>query len=147
MANAKIDIVGEADLPLVADLYSQVFKPPHDVEFFKRRFLGRHNTLILIAAVEERRRGFFTGFELKPDVFFAWLVGILPDYRRQGIASQLMDGAAAWAHGQEYESIRFECHNQHRPMLHMAIQHGFDIVGLRQDSDRSANLVIFEKPL
>lgn len=145
MANAKIDIVGAGDLPLIADLYSQMFKPPRDVEFFRRRFLGRHNVLMLVAAVEERAVGFFIGFELKPDVFFAWLYGVLPDYRRQGIASQLMDAAHAWAPEQGYDGVRLECHNQHRPMLHMAIRHNYDIVGLRWDADRAANLVIFEK--
>ncbi len=148
MANAKIDIVGAGELPLIADLYSQVFKPPRDVEFFKRRFVGRHNVLLLVAAVEERAIGFFVGFELKPDVYFAWLFGVLPDYRRQGIASQMLDAVHAWvAEQQDYAAIRVECHNQHRPMLHLCIQHSYDIVGIRWDSDRAANLVIFEKAM
>ena len=147
MANAKVDIVGLSDLPLVTDLYNQIFKPARDQEFFKRRFLGRHNDLILIASVEERPVGFFMGFELKPNTFFAWLFGTLADYRRQGVASQLLEAVHAWAHEQGYELIRFECHNQHRAMLHLAIDHSYDIVGMRWDSDRAANLVIFEKVL
>jgi hypothetical protein len=45
----------------------------------------------------------------------------------------------------EYSSIRFECQNQHRPMLHLAIALGYDVVGIRWDPDRTSNLVIFEK--
>ena len=52
-----------------------------------------------------------------------------------------------WAKQNDYESIRFECHNQHRPMLHLAIALGYDIVGIRWDPDRGDNLVIFEKVL
>lgn len=147
MANAKIDIVGQAELPLVADLYSQVFKPARDAAHFRRRFLGRYNPLILIALIEEKPAGFFTGFELKPDVFFTWLVGVLPDYRRAGVASQLMEAGQAWAQSHGYETARFECHNHHRAMLHMAIKHDYDIVGLRWDPDHAANLVIFEKSI
>jgi GNAT superfamily N-acetyltransferase len=147
MANAKIDIVGQADLALIADLYSQIFRPAHDAEFFRRRFLGRYNPLLLVASVDEHAVGFFTGFELKPTVFFAWLYGVLPDFRRAGIASQMVDAAHSWAFEHDYQSIRFECHNQHRPMLHLAIAHGYDIVGIRWDADRSNNLVIFEKVL
>ena len=94
---------------------------------------------MLVARVEDQPRLF--GFELKP-ASSAWF-GCCR-VRRQGIASQLMD-AITWLIG--YDSIRFECHNQHRPMLHMAIALGYDIVGIRWDPDRGDNLVIFEKAL
>ena len=67
--------------------------------------------------------------------------------RRQGIASQLMDAVHSWARQNDYESIRFECHNQHRPMLQLAIGREYDILGIRWDPDRGENLVIFEKVL
>ena len=147
MASAKIDILGPGDIPLIANLYGQVFRPPHDAEFFRRRFLGRYNPLLLVALLDELPVGFFAGFELKPSVFFAWLYGVLPEFRRKGIASQLMEAMHAWVRQHEYESVRFECQNQHRPMLHLAIQQGYDIVGIRWDPDRGHNLIIFEKPL
>lgn len=147
MANAKIDIVGQGDLPLVADIYNQLFRPQHEVEFFSRRLLGRYNPLLLIASLDGDPVGFYTGFELKPGVFFSWLYGVLPEYRRLGIASQLMDAAHSWAAEHDYETMRYECYNQHRPMLHLAIAKEYDIVGIRWDSDRGNNLVIFEKSL
>ncbi len=147
MADAIIDLVGPDDLPLIVDLYNQIFRPPRDIETFRRRYRGRYNILQLIARVDNRPVGFFLGFELKPTVFFAWFYGVHPDWRRQGIASQLMDAVHSWAVQQGYESIRFECHNQHRPMLHLAIALGYDIVGIRWDPDRGENLVLFEKVL
>jgi GNAT superfamily N-acetyltransferase len=147
MADATIDIVGPDELPLISKLYNQLFRPPRDAESFDRRFRGRHNVLQLIARVEEKPVGFFLGFELKPTVYFGWFYGVLPEYRRQGIASQLMEAVHSWAKQNEYESIRFECHNQHRPMLHLATAREYDIVGIRWDPDRGDNLVIFEKVL
>jgi GNAT superfamily N-acetyltransferase len=147
MATAKIDVVSPEDLPLVAQLYGQVFRPANDVEFFRRRFQGRWNPLIMIASLDNLPVGFFTGFELKPGTFFAWLYGVLPEFRRKGIASQIMAAAHEWIKQQEYELVRFECQNQHRPMLHLAIEQEYDIVGIRWDADRAANLVIFEKTL
>jgi GNAT superfamily N-acetyltransferase len=147
MADATIDMVGPEELPLISHLYNQIFRPPRDVEAFHRRYRGRYNVLQLIARVGDRPVGLFLGFELKPTVFFAWFYGVLPEYRRQGIASQLMDAVHSWARQNDYESIRFECHNQHRPMLHLAIAVGYDIVGIRWDPDRGDNLVIFEKVL
>ena len=147
MADAIIDVVGPEELPVVVKLYNQIFRPMRDAESFRRRFLGRHNVLQMVAHIDDRPVGFFLGFELKPSVFFAWFYGVLPDYRRQGIASQLMEAVHGWAKLNEYESVRFECHNQHRPMLHLAIALGYDIVGIRWDPDRGDNLVIFEKVL
>ena len=147
MADAVIDIVGPEELPLVVDLYNQIFRPGRNLESFQRRFLGRHNILQLVALVDNRPVGFFLGFELKPRVFFAWFYGVLPAYRRQGIASQLMEAVHEWAHVHEYDAIRFECHNQHRPMLHLGIALEYDILGIRWDPDRGANLVLFQKTL
>jgi len=147
MADAIIDIVGPEDLPEIIRLYNQIFRPARDLESIQRRYLGRYNGLQLVARLKDRPVGFFLGFELKPTVFFAWFYGVLPEFRRQGIASQLMDAVHSWARQNDYESIRFECHNQHRPMLHLAIAEEYDIVGMRWDPDRGANLVIFEKSL
>jgi GNAT superfamily N-acetyltransferase len=147
MATAKIYVVGPEEIPLIANLYNQVYRPSRDVEFFRRRFLGRYNILTMIASLDDRPVGFYAGFEPKPSVFFSWLYGVLPDFRRHGIATQVMDAVQAWVVQHGYESIRFECHNQHRPMLHLAISQGYDVVGIRWDPDRGNNLVIFEKVL
>jgi GNAT superfamily N-acetyltransferase len=147
VADAIIDRVGPEELPVLVQLYNEIFRPRRDVESFRRRFRGRYNVLQLLARLQERPVGFFLGFELKPQVYFAWFYGVLPDFRRQGIASQLMEAVHSWAHQQEYEAMRMECNNQHRPMLHLAIAHEYDIVGIRWDPDRGDNLVIFEKVL
>jgi GNAT superfamily N-acetyltransferase len=147
MADAIIDIVGPEDLEEIVKLFNQIFRPPRDAEFFNRRYLGRHNVLQMVARIDDRPIGFFLGFELKPSVFFEWFFGVLPDCRRQGIASQLIEAVHDWSREHGYESIRFECHNQHRPMLHLGIALGYDILGIRWDPDRNANLVLFEKTL
>jgi len=147
VADAEVVIVGPGELPLIGDLYNEIFRPPKDVEFFRRRFLGRYNPLILVANVEGRPVGFATGFELKPSVFFSWLCGVHPDFRRAGVGSQLLDAMFAWAAEREYRYVRMECHNAHRPVLHMAIKAGFNIVGVRWDPDRNENLIILEKQL
>jgi GNAT superfamily N-acetyltransferase len=147
MADAIIDLVGPEELPTICSLYNHIFRPQRDLESFRRRFLGRYNVLMLVARLEDEPVGFFIGFELKPTVFFAWFYGVAPEYRRQGIASQLMDAVHSWAKQNEYDTIRFECHNKHRPMLHLAIALEYDIVGMRWDPDRGDNLVLFEKTL
>ncbi len=145
MADVIIDLLAPDDLAVIGQLYNQIFRPHTDAEHFHRRYLGRHNVVQMVARLDERAAGFALGFELKPRVFFAWFYGVLPAYRRQGIASQLMEAMHSWARQNDYESIRFECHNQHRAMLHLAINNEYDIIGIRWDGDRGDNLIQLQK--
>ncbi len=147
MATAKIVPVGPGELDLIVHLHNQVFSPRQDIEYFTRRFRGRYNVATMVAMVEDRHVGFIVGFELMPSTFFCWLCGVLPDFRREGISTQLIQAQQAWAQDHGYAMMRFECNNQHRPMMHVAISEGYDLVGIRWDTASASNLVIFEKDL
>ena len=147
MATAKIHPVGPGEYDLVAELYNEIFRPPENAEYFNRRFHGRTKTLVLVAELDDEPAGFACGYELRPSTYYSWLCGVLPNARRMGIASQLMGAEQAWARENGYEMLRFECVNQARPMIHVAVRDGYDIVGIRWDSRNQSNLVIFQKDL
>lgn len=147
MSDVAIAIAGPEELPTIVEMFNKIFRPARALESFERRFLGRQNVLQLIARQGGEAIGFFLGFELKPDTYFAWFYGVLPQVRRMGVGALLIEEAQKWATAKGYESIRLECYNQQRPMLHLAIELGYDIVGIRWDADRGGNLVIFEKLL
>jgi len=144
MANTKIDIVGPTEYPLIIDLYNGIFKPPVATNFFEQR-LQHHNTLVMVAELEKQPVGFSCGYELRPSTFYSWLYGVLPDARRMGVATQLMDAEYAWVSHHGYEMLRLECYNNHTSMLQLAIKRGYEIVGIRWDSRTAQNLVVFEK--
>lgn len=147
MANAKIDIIGLGEIALLTELYNDVFNPPAVESFFLRRFRGRSNVSMMVALLDDRHVGFITGFELTPTTYFFWLCGVIPDFRRIGVATQLMQAQQAWASDHGYSAMRFECQNQHRAMLHAAITEGYDLVGIRWDGANANNMAIFEKEL
>lgn len=147
MADAVIDVLGVEELPVIVELHNQVFRPSRTADSFRRRYLGHHNVLQMVARVKDQPVGFVIGYEQDPETFFGWSHGVLPESRRLGIGSQLLEAAHSWAAQNEYETFRIECQNQHRAMLLNAINLGYDIVGTRWDADRSENLVIFEKRL
>ena len=147
MADAKIIVISPAELGLIVDLYNQILVPPQDEAYFKRRFLGRHNVCLLVAMFDEEPVGFTIGFELMPTTYFCWLFGVVPDARRLGVGTQLAQAQQAFATDHGYHTVRFECQNQHRPMLHVAITEGYDLVGIRWDTSTANNVVVFEKDL
>lgn len=145
MAEIVIDRLDPTDVKLLTHLNNQVFRPERDEAFFERRLRNRMNPLLLGARIDSEAVGFLVGMELKPSVFFSWLVGVLPDARRMGVASQLMTAAEDWARERGYSAVRFETGNAHRAMLHFGVAAGYDVIGIRWDVDRTENLVIFEK--
>lgn len=147
MAQADITIVTEKELPTIVELYNQTFRPAETEDYFRRRFQGRYNVLVMMASVDTRPVGFVIGFELKPFVFYNWLVGVHPDFRRKSIGRQLIESQNEWAKNNHYEYSRFEGLNRHKGMLHLALALDYDIVGIRWDSVRSDLLIQFEKSL
>ncbi len=145
--NVVVEKVNPRDYDLVAHLFNQMFRPEREAAHFKRRLEARPNPLFLVASVNKDAVGFYLGMELKPSVHFAWLCGVNPDVRRMSIATQLMHAAEEWARDEKYDSIRFECDNHQRAMLHFGISAEYDIGGIRWDVDRSQNLIIFERML
>lgn len=147
MAEPEIIIADERLLPQAVELYNGIFRPRREADFFKRRFMGRYNVLTLLARMEDRPVGFWIGYELKPGMFYHWLGGVLPEFRRRGIARQLQDAQKAWSRDHGYEYLRCECMNHQREYIHFAISYGYDVAGIRWDSTHADNLIVFEKNL
>ena len=147
MAQADIIIADDQLLSAAVDLYNTMFRPRREVDFFKRRFLGRYNPLTLIAEMDRSPVGFWIGFELKPAMFYHWLGGVHTDVRRHGVGRQLQEAQQAWAKDHGYEYIRCECMSHQKEFIHFAVTLGYDIVGVRWDSTHADNLVVFEKNL
>ena len=57
MAQADIIIADEKLLPKAVEVYNGVFRPKREVDYFKRRFMGRYNVLALIARIEGTGEG------------------------------------------------------------------------------------------
>lgn len=134
-------------LPQAVDVYNAVFRPKREVDFFKRRFLGRYNVLTLLARVDEKPVGFSIGFELKPGMFYHWMGAVRTDMRRNGVGRQLMEAQHAWAKDHGYEFVRCECMNHQREFIHFVLALGYGIVGLRYDGTHADNMIVFEKNL
>ncbi len=145
MANAEINLVGGSELGLITDLYNEVYKPRVDITFFENRFQNKTNALSLIAEVGGRPVGFSCGYEFIPNVWFSWLIGVMPDFRRSGIASQLAEAEQSWAFEHGYHTGRLEYISHYHLGLQFALSQEYNIIGLCWDNEYHANTVIFEK--
>lgn len=152
MAQAEIIIADDALWPEAVEVYNAAIRPKVDISYFKRNLLGHHNALTLLAHLPEpggrdRPIGLWIGFEERPQLYRHWLGVVHPEFRRMGIARQLLEAGCAWAAEHEYDAIRCEAMNRQKEYVALAIDSGFDIIGLRYEDSRADNMVVFEKSL
>ncbi|HET7580503.1 MAG TPA: GNAT family N-acetyltransferase [Bacillales bacterium] len=122
-------------------LHNKIFVTRDDDDM-KEELLGRSRILILAAFDAERVVGYKIGFEDRRTRFYSWLGGVSPDYRGQGIASELMRKQHEWCKAQGYTIIRTQTKNKWRNMVILNLHHGFDIVGTYTDGKGEAKIIL-----
>ena len=121
------------------------FQNPHGASEYHRR-MDNVPHLILVAYVEEKPVGFKVGYEREGN-FYSWMGGILPEYRKFGIAKKLAQYQETWATNQGYESVTFKTRNSHKGMLIFALKNGFNIIGFKERETVETNRILLRKRL
>lgn len=100
--------------------------------------------LLLLAEVDGAMAGFKVGYA-REGAFYSWMGGVVPEFRRQGIAKLLADEQENWAKSKGFKYIRFKTRNYLKPMLIFALKNGFYITAVEQRSDPGTNRIWLEK--
>ena len=87
--------------------------------------------LILVAEADEGLVGYKVGYESQPGVFYSWLGGVTPAWRRRGVATGLRMAQEVWARNRGYKSLEVKSRNRFPAMLLMLISAGYHIVEVR----------------
>lgn len=123
------------------------FHEPYRHNEYQKRL---HNIphLIAMAYVENKPIGFKVGYQKEHDgSFYSWMGGILPDFRRMGVARQLADYQEAWAREKGYTKVKMKTRNRLKPMLYFALGNGFNITKVDEAESVAENRIHLEKRL
>ncbi|WP_309137623.1 GNAT family N-acetyltransferase [Rossellomorea sp. SC111] len=71
----------------MVSLHQSIFETSDDLI---TKMANKPGILIDIAMDDSKIIGYKIGYELDPDTFYSWLGGVDPEYRKQGIAAELM---------------------------------------------------------
>ena len=115
-------------------------------QYFSERVKNREDLLLTVATAGDRVIGYKMGYRDESDRFYSWLGTVHADYRRQGVASKLMEWQHAWCKEHGYQTIRTKTKNKWRSMLLLNIKSGFDVIGTYTD-DKGEPKIILEKKL
>lgn len=115
------------------------FAGGRSVDDYLARFRGPH--LCMVALVDEVPAAFKLGYALSADTFYSWLGGVLPPFRSQGLAQQLLAAQEQWVKAQGYRALEVKSSDRFPAMLGLLAKNHYQALG------RENNQVRFRKTL
>jgi len=109
------------------------------------RFVHMPDATLCQARLNAQLIGFKAGYAHTRSRYYSWLGAVLPEYRRQGIAAQLMASQHSWLRKNGYMSIETSAREKNEAMRRLNKSSGFREVGKRQKGDETD--IIYEKHL
>ena len=102
------------------------FNSPDKIEEYKKRCTGKY--LALIAKIDNQSVGFKIGYDrLNDGSFYSWMGGVLPKFRRMGVAYSLANFQEKWAAKNGFISIVLKTRQKHDGMIAFSLNRGFII--------------------
>ena len=123
------------------------FDDPYEISEYSKRLKSTVH-LILTAYDDHIPIAFKIGYHRYSDgSFYSWMGGVLPNYRRKGIANNLADHQETWAKKKGYNSIKLQTRSKHNAMLEYAINRRIQITNTKEKTSSSNTRIWMNKPL
>ncbi|MEL6193661.1 MAG: GNAT family N-acetyltransferase [Bacteroidota bacterium] len=123
------------------------FSNPYPEETYHQR-IGNREHLLLAASISQQLVGFKAGYAREENgYFYSWMGGVLPDFRRLGVAKTLAEFQEKWAIDKGYSHIHMKTRNMHKNMLLFSISRGFKITRVEGSDTIRENRIYLEKKL
>jgi len=142
------EIEGKPDVKTLAEIekfYASIFEQVEPGKF-EKRISEAFNLLTVLALHQDKIVGFKVGFQIAPKKFYSWIGGVSEDFRKQGIAAELMKRQHDWCVRNGFEVVRTKTKNCFKSMLILNIKNSFDVVEVYQDA-KNERKIILEKSL
>ena len=138
---------GKFDDAMIVSANVPEFDDPYQIPEYSKR-LNSTTHLILTVYDDHNPIAFKIGYQRHSDgSFYSWMGGVLPNYRRKGIADNLADHQETWAKKKGYNSIKLQTRSKHNAMLALAINRGFLITNRIEQLSSSNARIWMNKPL
>ena len=124
------------------------FDKPYSLEKLKNTIAGKQHLLLIASYPDNTNLGFKTGYDRYQDgSFYSWLGGILPKYRRQGIATLLADYQESWAKENGFGLIRLKTQKKFSGMIQFATSRHFQPIVSSVSINKFNDKFVMEKRL
>jgi GNAT superfamily N-acetyltransferase len=106
-----------------------VFPQPIGREEMDWRLTRMPSVVVHTATWDGEFAGFKIAYAIRRRRLYSWLGGVLPEYRRRGVAHALMHAQHDWAKERGYVNVETGTVRNNMPMLALNLRCGFKIIG------------------
>ena len=104
--------------------------------------------LLLVATVSDQPAGFKVGYDRFQDgSYYSWLGGVLPEFRGQGVALQLLQHQEDWVREAGFKGIYVKTRNRFVGMRILLARNGYEVVGFNPHADQADSRLLHYKAL
>lgn len=121
-------------------------RPAESTAHYANRIKNRPH-LALAAFIDNQPAGFKLGYAEDEQTFYSWLGGVVPTYRRMGVAKALIEAQEHWAINAGYKRIKVKSMNRYPGMLRLLIGTGYMIEGYEANGEPMEAKILFSKIL
>ena len=149
-SNLKIEVSEALTDELINDIYlvsCDVFPDPKPKEKLMAELNSKFNRTIYLVYDEKKPIAFKVGFERSKRIYYSWLGGVNPKYRKQGIAKNLMEIQHKKVKQLGYKVVCTHTDNKFKPMIILNLKSGFEIRGTLQSTGDNYLTLYLEKDL
>jgi GNAT superfamily N-acetyltransferase len=122
--------IREASLAELLWVHSRIPELPRkaSLDFYAERL--KHRLFLgLVAEKDGELLGFKVGYQTDTaDVFYSWMGGVRPEFRKHGIADALADFQENWAKEKGFRSVYFKTRNRFPAMISFGLSRGFKVM-------------------
>jgi predicted GNAT superfamily acetyltransferase len=108
------------------------------------KMASRPQLLVITAMKGTKVIGYKIGYAIDNKKFYSWLGGVDTEYRKFGIASNLMKKQHQYLRKQGYCVVQTKTMNKWRSMLVLNIKNGFDVIDTYTD-EKGLHKIVLEK--
>lgn len=130
-----IDSPNEFELCSLHDLFIDWARQPIWLEF-RQLAMTRSKVSVIIALSEETIVGLKMGYAKGPTVFHSWIGAVDPNFRRRGIASQLMKLQHLWCRKNSFTAITTKVKSSNKAMIALNRSFGFSLISTQLVDDQ-----------
>ncbi|MFY3791473.1 GNAT family N-acetyltransferase [Ureibacillus sp. MALMAid1270] len=127
----------------IMELHKVIFGTTDDLI---NKMENKPKLLVITAMNGMKVIGYKIGYELDNNKFYSWLGGVDTNYRKHGIASELMQKQHQYLKKNGYSVVQTKTMNKWRNMLVLNIKNGFDVIETYTD-EKGLHKIILEKKL